>query len=243
MELLKSLYSINSKSGKEAEIKAFVLDYIARIEDVVVEEDDFGNLFIRKGGVEPSPCVVAHLDEVHDVECRVVVEDGDMLYATDATGERLGLGADDKNGIWIALRLLEQKSALRVALFVHEEKLGELAGCRGSRACDLSRFDDATCLLQCDRRGNSDLVTIGKGDIMLCREGFFPADLLARYGYCAVPGGRTDVVALRERGLEKDCCNISCGYYNAHKSDEYTIFSHLQNALAFVSELIDSLSA
>ena len=242
MELLKSLYRINSKSGKEAEIKAFVLDYVARIDGVVVEEDGFGNLFIRKGCAEQSPCVVAHLDEVHDVEGRVVVEEGDMLYATNTDGERVGLGADDKNGVWMVLRLLEQKESLRVALFVEEERLGELAGCRGSRACDLARFDDATCLLQCDRKGNSDVVTIGKGGISLCREGFIAAELLDKYGYSAVPGGRTDVVALRERGLEKDCCNIGCGYYNAHRSDEYTLFSHLQNALAFVSEVVDSLS-
>ena len=241
MELLKSLYRINSKSGKETEIKAFVLDYVARIEGVVAEEDGFGNLFIRKGCAEQSPCVVAHLDEVHDVEDRVVVEDGDMLYATNADGERVGLGADDKNGVWMALRLLEQKESLRVALFVEEERLGELAGCRGSRACDLGRFDDATCLLQCDRKGNSDVVTIGKGGISLCREGFIAAELLDKFGYSTVPGGRTDVVALRERGLEKDCCNIGCGYYNAHRSDEYTLFSHLQNALAFVSEVVDNL--
>jgi di/tripeptidase len=241
MQLLKSLYRINAKSGKEAAIKAFVLDYVARIDGVVVEEDDFGNLFFRKGAAAPSPCIVAHLDEVHDVEGRVVVEEGDMLYATNSAGERVGLGADDKNGIWMALRLLEQKHSLRVALFVHEEKLGDLAGCRGSRACDLARFDDATYLLQCDRKGASDVVTVGKGDVVLCREGFIPAELLAKYGYCTVPGGRTDVVALRERGLEKDCCNIGCGYYNAHRSDEYTLFSHLQNALAFVSEVVDSL--
>ena len=86
-----------------------------------------------------------------------------------------------------------------------------------------------------------DVVTIGKGGISLCREGFIAAELLDKFGYSTVLGGRTDVVALRERGLEKDCCNIGCGYYNAHRSDEYTLFSHLQNALAFVSEVVDSL--
>ena len=242
MELLKSLYRINAKSGKEAEIKAFVLDYVAHIGGVDVEEDGFGNLFLRKGSAAPSPCVVAHLDEVHDVEGRVVVEEGDMLYATNAEGERVGLGADDKNGVWMALRLLEQKSSLCVALFVGEEKLDDMAGCRGSRACSLDRFDGATCLLQCDRKGASDVVIIGKGGIPLCSEEFLPTALLDKYGYSAIEGGRTDVVALRERGLEKNCCNIGCGYYNAHKSDEYTLFSHLQNALTFVSELVDALS-
>ena len=150
MELLKSLYKINSKSGKEAAIKAFVQGYLAHM-DVDIRADESGNLFITKGVAESYPCVVAHLDEVHDVEERQVVVEGDMIYATDKAGNRVGLGADDKNGVWMALRLLEQKPLLKVALFVDEEKLNGEAGCRGSRACDLSEFDNATCLLQCIR--------------------------------------------------------------------------------------------
>jgi ParB/RepB/Spo0J family partition protein len=68
-----------------------------------------------------------------------------------------------------------------------------------------------------------------------------PDEVLQRYGFQRVSGGRTDVVALRERGLSKDCCNISCGYYNAHKTDEYTIFPELQNTLALVTEIVGCL--
>lgn len=238
MELLKNLYKINSKSGKEATIKAFVQGYLAHM-DVDIRADESGNLFITKGVAEEYPCIVAHLDEVHDVEERQIVVDGDMIYATDKVGSRVGLGADDKNGVWMALRLLEQKPLLKVALFVDEEKLNGEAGCRGSRACDLSEFDNATCLLQCDRRGATDVVVEGKGEISLCEAGFIPQDILDRYGYQYTSGGRTDVVALRERGLQRNCCNIGCGYYNAHKEDEYTLFSELENALCFVGCVVD----
>ena len=83
--------------------------------------------------------------------------------------------------------------------------------------------------------------TVAKGDIRLCNDDMFPVDILHKYGYECVAGGRTDVVALKERGLETPCCNIGCGYYNVHKPDEYTMFTHLEKALAFVSELLKKM--
>ena len=143
--------------------------------------------------------------------------------------------------MWIINHLLHAKPVLKVALFVQEERDGEMAGCRGSRECSLDFFNDVRYVLAVDRKGDSDVVTVGKGDIRLCDDDMFPAALLQRYGYECVPGGRTDVVALKERGLQAPCCNIGCGYYNAHKTDEYTVFSHVEKALAFVSELIDAI--
>ena len=209
--------------------------------DLVVEEDSFGNIFITKGVAGSYPCVSAHFDEVHAPVEKSIVVDGDMIYAVDGNRECVGIGADDKNGLWIINHLLHAKPVLKVALFVQEERDGEMAGCRGSRDCSLDFFNDVRYILAVDRKGDSDVVTVGKGDIRLCDDDMFPATLLQKYGYECVPGGRTDVVALKERGLQTPCCNIGCGYYNAHKTDEYTVFSHLQKALAFVSELIDTI--
>lgn len=233
MELLKQLYAIPSKSGMEARIKSFILDYLKEL-DLLVETDDFGNLFITKGVADIYPCVTAHLDEVHTVEHRTIVEEGDILYAVDEQGGRVGLGADDKNGVWIILNLLRELPVLKVALFIEEERVGEVAGCRGSKACSLDRFDNVAYILAVDRKGDSEVVVGGKGGIQLCDEDFAPKSIMAQYGYSCVDGGRTDVVALKERGLKPPCCNISCGYYNAHKDEEYTDFTHLCKAYNFV---------
>lgn len=240
MELLKLFYEINSKSGNEGEMKKFFLEQLAGLE-LLVEEDTFGNIFITKGVADSYPCVTAHLDEVHIPTERNIIVDGDMIYAVDADGERVGIGADDKNGLWIINNLLHTKPVLKVALFVQEERDGEMPGCRGSKACSLSFFNDVRYVLAVDRKGNNEVVTVGKGDIRLCDDDFFPRDVLLKYGYECVPGGRTDVVALKERGLHVPCCNISCGYYNAHKPEEYTVFTHLENSLAFVSDIIDRI--
>ena len=233
MELLKRLYTINSKSGHEAEIKAIVLDALRDVA-LHIEEDNFGNLFITKGVAVSYPCVTAHLDEVHAPQERTIVEEEGIIYAVDALGERIGMGADDKNGVWIVLKLLHELPTLKVALFVQEEKDGDVVGCRGSRACSLDFFANVTALLAVDRKGGTDVVTVGKGDIRLCDDDFVPKRLRVEFGYECVNGGSTDVVALKERGLEMPCCNIGCGYYNAHKADEYTLISELHKAHDFV---------
>lgn len=238
MELLKRFYGINSKSGHEGAIKEFFIAQFAGLE-LVVEEDSFGNVFITKGIADSYPCVTAHFDEVHATTERNIVVDGDLIYAVDNQGERVGIGADDKNGLWIISHLLQTKQVLKVALFVQEERDGEMPGCRGSRACSLAFFDDVRYILAVDRKVNNEVVTVGKGNIRLCDNDFIPNDLLQKYSYMCVDGGRTDVVALKERGLHVPCCNISCGYYNAHKPEEYSVFTHLENSLAFVSDIID----
>lgn len=237
MELLSQLYRISSKSGMEGRMKSFVLD---RLYDVplTVETDAIGNLFITKGRAEVYPCVAAHLDEIHSPCEREVVMEGDKIYTVDRLWNRAGCGADDKNGIWIILNLLHSEPVLKAALFVQEERSGSLAGCRGARACDLGFFNDVKFVLECDRKGNSDVVSVGKGDTLLCESYFIPQDILQKYGYEMVRGGKTDVVELKMRGLGIPVCNITCGYYDAHRNSEYTKFSELQNCLSFVKEVL-----
>ena len=240
MHLLTQLYKINSKSSKEDKIKSFLLDLLKHI-PISVETDAIGNLFITKGIADVYPCVAAHLDEIHAPSQREVVVEGDIIYTVDEMWNMVGCGADDKNGLWIAINLLRSVPILKVALFVQEEKLGTIAGCRGANACNLSFFDDVKYILECDRKGAHDVVVIGKGDIQLCDSNFILQTILDKYDYQMVSGGKTDVVALKMRGLKIPVCNISCGYYNAHKNNEYTQFSELQNCLSFVKEILRNL--
>ena len=238
MELLKALYNINSKSGREGRIKAFVMEQLADV-PLVVEEDEIGNLFITKGEARKYPCVTAHLDEVHEQSPYWIVEEASGIFGEDEHGKMMGIGADDKNGLWIIINLLHELPVLKVALFLEEEKKGDLAGCRGSSFCLLHHFDNVLYVLAVDRKGCSEVVINGKGDVKLCDASFPPAHLLQQYEYECVDGGKTDVVELKMRGLSVPCCNISCGYYNAHKSDEYTNVLHLRKAYAFVRAWVE----
>ena len=241
MKLLQQLYKISSKSGMEDQMRSFILDHLRDV-DLDIKTDDIGNVFITKGHATSYPCVAAHLDEIHSPCQRETVIDGDIIYTVDRLWNRVGCGADDKNGLWVIMNLLYFEPVLKAALFVQEERDGELAGCRGARACDLSFFDDVRYVIECDRKGSSDVVSIGKGDTLLCDPDFIPQSILQKYGYEMVKGGKTDVVELKMRGLNIPVCNVSCGYYEAHKNSEYTKFSELQNCLLFVQEIIQNIN-
>lgn len=241
IELLKHLYQINSKSGNEVELKHFVLDQLRSL-TLTVEEDEIGNIFVTKGVAGKYPCVVAHLDEVHLPCVRNIIEEDGRIYALNENGENVGIGADDKNGVWVALQLLKSLDVLKVAMFVQEEKATYEGYQHGSDVCDLSFFDDVKYVLQCDRKGSGDLVTFcTKRELRLCDDDFIPQGILQKYGYAPVEGGVTDVVHLKERGLQLSCCNISCGYYNAHKPEEYTELAELMNCLEFVKTIVQTL--
>lgn len=242
LQQLKQLYLINSKSGQETEIKRFVMTQIES-PDLFVEEDVFGNLLIVKGKSEYYPCVVAHLDEVHQPCARNLQEVDGMIFAIEENGNNVGIGADDKNGVWIVLQLLKQVEFMKAVLFVREEKATYEGYRHGSDDCDLAFFDDVKFVIQCDRKGASDIVTYcTKKEIRLCEDDFIPEKVRLKYGYKPVEGGITDVVHLKQRGLHIPCCNISCGYYNAHKPDEYCVTSELQNSLKFVKNVIELMN-
>lgn len=240
MDLLTDLYKMVSTSGMESRMKSYILDLLSDM-PLIIEEDEIGNLFITKGTAEVYPCVAAHLDEIHSPCEREVVVEGDKIYTVDRLWNRVGCGADDKNGIWVILNLLRTEPVLKVAMFVQEERTGSIAGCRGARACDLAFFDDVKYVIESDRKGASDVVSVGKLNTLLCEPDFIPEDLLQKYGYEMVCGGKTDVVELKMRGLKIPVCNIGCGYYDAHKNSEYTIFSELRNCLAFVRAMIRTI--
>ena len=239
-KLLKKLYSINSPSGKETDMENFVIEYVSRISGVNFWSDKRGNIYAEKRGSEIGsefPCIVAHLDEVHtrDFGCHYSTQRvGGILFGFDlSTDSFVGCGADDKNGIFIALSCLEKYDHIKVAFFVEEE-----IGCRGSSAADMSFFKDCRFVLQADRRNGSDFISRASF-VDLCSAEFIADVNMEKFGYKEAAGSMTDVMALKENGLEVSCCNLSCGYYNPHTENEYTKISELNNCLDFVQSIIE----
>jgi tripeptide aminopeptidase len=239
-KLLKKLYSINSPSGKEIDMENFLTEFVSRISGVNFWSDKRGNIYAEKRGSEIGsefPCIVAHLDEVHtrDFGCHYSTQRvGGILFGFDlSTDSFVGCGADDKNGIFIALSCLEKYDHIKVAFFVEEE-----IGCRGSSAADMSFFKDCRFVIQADRRNGSDFISKASF-VDLCSAEFIADVNMAKFGYKEAAGIMTDVLTLKENGLEVSCCNLSCGYYNPHTENEYTKISELKNCLDFVQSIIE----
>ena len=120
------------------------------------------------------------------------------------------------------------------AVFFKEEE----TGCHGSSHAEIKFFEDCRYVIQCDRRGNSDLITnIGCSD--LCSEKFIQDIDPEKWGYKEETGMMTDVEALKERGLNVSAVNISVAYYQPHTDNEVTVKRDLEKCWKFVQHIIE----
>ena len=237
MELLLQLYQIHSPSGKEKAMQDFIIRWLEE-RDIQYVKDRAGNSLATKD-IRPNkneaddtcPCVCTHMDEVfasREADFVVVQEDDEIFGYSAKVGEKQGVGADDKNGIWVALKVMERIPYIKAAFFVSEE-----IGCIGSENVDLKFFDNCRFVIECDRRNSGDFICQAK-EVPLCTFEFMEAMNASGFGYKPVRGFATDVMMLRQRGLKCCACNLSCGYYEPHTNEEYTRISELQNCYNLV---------
>lgn len=234
-ELLFQLYAIHSPSGIEKKMRRFLRKMAKSYGATSVITDKYGNLLITKGESDTYPCLAAHMDQVQDIHskdftCGEIA--GEVIGWSPKCHEQQGLGADDKNGIFVCLELLKQFDVMKVAFFVGEE-----VGCDGSSNVDLQFFSDCRFIIEPDRKGGSDLITsMFCGPV--CSFDFIDAIGYENYGYAPECGSITDVGELVNRGVGISCLNLSCGYYNAHTDNETTVLSELENCLNFVAHIV-----
>ena len=246
---LISLYNIPSHSYEEEKITNKVTKLFKKAGCRVTRSSTTSgtNLYITKGKLEEGeyyPCIAAHLDEVHSVQDRgkysaFYDEESDTIKGYSSTHKKqCGIGADDKNGIWVALQAARKLDKIKVVLFYGEE-----VGCVGSSCAKMDFFDDCRYVLQVDRKGKSDVVTnISYVDI--ASQDFIDdlEDISKEYGRQETSGAMTDVLELAEKGIGIACINMSCGYYNPHTAKEFTVVSELQETLDFVLDICTKMT-
>ncbi|MCF6289513.1 MAG: M20/M25/M40 family metallo-hydrolase [Desulfobacterales bacterium] len=147
-DLFTTLCEIDSPSGKEGTLAAYLTTLFTEMGASVFEDDsapvtgsDCGNLLVRfvDGGLDLEPVFFnCHLDTVQPGEGVAVVREGDRF---SSRGETV-LGADDKSGIAV---LIEVIRALRENKIPHGPvefifTTGEEIGLLGVKALDCSRL-------------------------------------------------------------------------------------------------------
>ena len=250
MDLLKQLYAIHSPFYREWPMICFIREYISQhIPEAEVQMDSWGNLYIKKGlpygemsEVNRYPTLVCHLDQVqmlHSDDFCVKEEDGTLYGWSERDQQREGLGADDKNGIWVCLRCLEECPCVKVFMAVGEEK-----GCIGSNHADMSFFADSLYVLEPDCKGGEEIHTCLK-DIPCASTDFEQALLEADSSLFAplssftiTPGKGSDIFVLTLNGIGVSCANIPAGYHLPHKDDEYTVIAELEHTLSFIQHFV-----
>ena len=227
MITLKEVLSIQSCSKDSSTMEDYIISQLQKINDIEYWQDEYNNIFVIAGNPDKLvPCFICHTDTVHQIIPHYkVIEDAGVLFSINPkTYERVGVGGDDKVGIYICLKALQAYQHFRCVFFANEE-----IGCIGSNNCDMSFFDNCTVVLQADRKGNSDFIDFTNG-IEIFGDDFFDAiqPILTKYNYKVKEGLYTDVGTLKQRGLEVAAANISCGYYDPHSDNEYVVTADVE---------------
>ena len=237
LSLLHKLYCIHTPTGCEWKMIEQIRQWInENVPQAGVQIDRLGNLYITKGEAGIGyPTLACHLDQVQKVHSEdfEVRQDEDKLYGWSGQNQRQeGLGADDKNGIWICLRCLEECPRLKVFMAVGEEK-----GCIGSNRADMRFFDDSLYVLEPDCKGGEEVHTNLK-EIPCASEEFIKALHLEANGYILTDGKGSDIFALTLNNIGVSCANIPAGYHLPHKDDEYTLVSELEHSFKYIKQTI-----
>ena len=239
VDLLKSLYQIFSPSGETKKMRKYLKRAITARGGTYVQ-DKRGNLLVTKGKADTYPCLASHIDQVrnhtHPKDFQVLQVDNILMGWSAKLKQQCGLGADDKNGVFICLNALEKYDNIKIAFFVDEE-----IGCCGSSVVDMSFFDDCRFVIEPDRRDGYDFISCMSGSDV-CSDDFIKASGFGDFGYKFDEGSVTDVLTLLERGLNISCLNLSCGYYHPHTDQEVTDIDELENCQNLVFHMIDTMT-
>jgi len=240
-ELLTKVLSIPTYFGEEDNMINFLEEYLkeAKLNYTV---DKLGSIYVTKGDAEQYPCFISHTDTVHKVNERleVYINPAGHLQGRDCVDHsKLGIGGDDKCGVYLCLEMLDQLDNVKVAFFVGEE-----FGMIGSKEADPEFFSNVDYAIQFDSP---------EGDTMsmtLMNKALFEIDS---------PFGRTVEPILKERGITKwqrhpytdvyqlmikfgfPCLNLAAGYHSYHTKDEYVVIDEVNNTLELAKELVNDI--
>ena len=222
-KLYKKLLSFRSHSGSQCQedFRDWLEDYIqTKYPEALVQTDSYGSLYVTKETTSQGTvnCVIAHLDINQSVQTSnfSVVEAGDFIVGiNNDTGHQIGLGHDDKTGVYFALMALEKFDNIKCYFPLDEE-----IGCKGSRESEDEFFENVGFMVQLDRRGYNEISQYTNGHYTVLSETKLEFNkILAKYNFVWANTVSTDVgVLVQKYGIQGT--NIACAYMNEHKDNE-----------------------
>tara|TARA_R110002124_G_scaffold145638_1_gene310946 strand:- start:2114 stop:3202 length:1089 start_codon:yes stop_codon:yes gene_type:complete len=232
-DFLASIMKVQSASYKTHRMAKFITKTLQK-DGLGYSKDKYGNIYVEKGNADLYPTMVCHIDTVHDMNDNVrIVQTGDKMFSIDSSNcHRIGIGGDDKVGIYITLSCLRKFDNFKAVFYLDEE-----VGCVGSSQSDFNFFDNSTIVLECDRKGYGDFVTNISGTIL--SDDTLIDDIqviLDNYKYVTTNGGLTDVLEIAEN-TNIQVANISCGYYEPHTDNEYIVLSEVEKVRRMCIEI------
>lgn len=237
MKDLLTLYKFYSVHGTDDEKN--ICDWLVeRIKKIINAQDinRFGNTIWRfKEG--NKILLSAHLDQVATNGPAVhffKTEEG-VIKAYNKDWQRTSLGADDKNGVWLILKMLEINPDID---FIISE--GEECGCIGITAIkEHIKESTAEFAIVLDRKGNTDILKGGGGDVYCESLAYNLKNFLnkeAGNAYIVTTGSISDTRVICKY---IESVNLCVNYEDAHSKTETTNWDALQTTLDNLSMISD----
>jgi len=222
----EKIWVCHNPSKKLNEITNILEHYLKDYEYTI---DRHNNIFIGDFS-QSKPCLIAHLDSVHNKKSTK------FYYKDGILASNNGIGGDDKCGIVAILELLEKNTDVN-AIFCADEEIGGI----GASNIEPKILKNVMYFIEIDREGAKDII-YESGANQIASDQFQKAlnPFAEKYGYSEDFGTFTDVNILT--GIaQKSAINISAGYYNSHTTKEYINLYELQNTINFVQDVIQNI--
>jgi len=169
----------------------------------------------------------AHLDVVHKDQPIDFIYNSNTGVITSPTG----IGGDDRCGVYAILSILKATGKKPYLFFSTDEETGSKS--TEKAASDLVSFKEKiNFAIQIDRRGKDDSVYYTCGNKKF-------KSWIDSFGFKEQTGSRTDICVFINK-WDIAAVNLSSGYYNEHKSDEFIKIQYLGFTIDKVCNILNS---
>ena len=203
-------------------LKTYLTKYIKSKYNYVTSDDGF----IYAKGTFPV-MLVAHMDTVHKEQVKQIIylDNGNKILSPQ------GIGGDDRVGVYSILQIIKEYNCS--VLFTEDEEIGGVGVRKFIRALAAQKIDvpKVNYLIEIDRKGNNDAV------FYECDNQEFEDFILKNKEWEFEYGSYTDIVDLGP-ALGVAGVNFSCGYYNAHTTNEYVVISEMHETINKIKNLL-----
>lgn len=235
MKTLLKLYSFESVHGTDDEtaLANWICEWLTQHKIAFTRQDNTIYNFTHPD----TPCLSAHIDQVKTngkAEHFVMTPDKHII-GYNKYWQRTSLGGDDKNGVWIILKLLEKGYRFNFVLSEGEER-----GCIGINKIDLNPLKelDTFCIVL-DRRGSKDILSSGGGSTFCSTLAQSLCNFLGNENYAVTSGSVSDTCRICEFC---ESVNMSVAYESPHSSNEHTNWTRLKEILDDIELVLDGFS-
>lgn len=224
IDILLSLYKIYSRPGKEELMREFILHFY---KDLNFEINFTQGNISAKRGKNNLVLLNAHMDSWMD-DPKIFYDK--LILSDKITARGYMIGNDDKVGIAIILYLSKYTNLEFKVLFTHSEEIGSL----GIKLISKSYYSDCCLAITLDRRHGNDLISNYGGLQMISKESIGYIESLGHLKETQGIFADTYYIAQNIPAF-----NMSVGYYNEHKKNDFVVIEEALGALNFVKEFIE----